>query len=95
MAAWTRGDLLAKNRLKLELFARFGVLPGAGDRHLAEFFPGFLTEESGWGERWGVDLTTIEHRERAARPGTSPTLEQLVAGLRGLAAAVRASWSRR
>lgn len=61
---WTRGDLLARNRLKLELLARFGVLPAAGDRHLAEFFPGFLTEASGWGERWGVHLTTIEDRER-------------------------------
>jgi alpha-galactosidase len=27
-----------------------------GDRHLVEFFPGFLTEESGWGRRWGVGL---------------------------------------
>ena len=56
-------DVLAQHRVKLALFARFGVLPGAGDRHLVEFFPGFLTEESGWGERWGVGLTTIEHRE--------------------------------
>ncbi|MBM3675159.1 MAG: hypothetical protein FJW88_09435 [Actinobacteria bacterium] len=60
---WTRGDLLAGNRVKLELFRRFGVLPAAGDRHLVEFFAGFLTEESGWGERWGVQLTTIEDRE--------------------------------
>ncbi len=59
---WTKGDLLAGHRVKLELFARFGVLPAAGDRHLVEFFPGFLTEESGWGERWGVKLTTIEER---------------------------------
>ncbi len=63
-ADWTKGDLLANWRVKLELFARFGVLPGAGDRHLAEFFPNFLTEESGWGERWGIGLTTIEDRER-------------------------------
>jgi alpha-galactosidase len=49
--------------VKFELFSRFGVLPGAGDRHLVEFFPGFLTEDSGWGERWGVKLTTIEERE--------------------------------
>lgn len=61
---WTRGDLLAANRLKLELFARFGALPAAGDRHLAEFFPGFLTEDSQWGRKWGVALTTIEARER-------------------------------
>jgi len=60
---WTKGDLLAANRVKLTLFERFGVLPGAGDRHLVEFFPGFLTEDSGWGERWGVQLTSIEDRE--------------------------------
>lgn len=61
---WTKGALLDANRLKLELFRRFGALPGAGDRHLAEFFPWFLTQESGWGARWGVELTTIEDRER-------------------------------
>ena len=61
---WTRGDLLGANRLKFELFARFGALPAAGDRHLAEFFPGFLTAESDWGKRWGVELTTIDARER-------------------------------
>jgi len=60
---WTRGDLIAGNRLKFELFRRFGALPAAGDRHLAEFFPGFLTQESHWGGRWGVHLTTIEERE--------------------------------
>ena len=60
---WTKGDLLAANRVKLELLDRFGVLPAAGDRHLVEFFPGFLTEESGWGERWGVELTDIANRE--------------------------------
>ena len=52
--------------MKFELFERFGVLPGAGDRHLVEFFPGFLTEESEWGKRWGVALTTIADRERDA-----------------------------
>src|SRR4051794_33001817 len=61
---WTRGDLMANWRVKLELFARFGVLPGAGDRHLAEFFPNFITGESGWGGRWGFGLTSIATRER-------------------------------
>jgi alpha-galactosidase len=63
-AQLTKGPVLASNRLKFELFRRFGALPGAGDRHLAEFFPGFLTEASGWGEKWGVKLTTIAERER-------------------------------
>jgi alpha-galactosidase len=56
--------LLQANQVKFALFERFGVLPAAGDRHLVEFFPGFLTEESGWGKRWGVDLTSIADREK-------------------------------
>lgn len=74
---WTKGDLLAAHRVKLELFARFGVLPAAGDRHLVEFFPGFLTEESGWGERWGVRLTSIDEREYWARRYRSELDEML------------------
>lgn len=64
---WTRGDLLAANRLKLAIFDRTGVLPGAGDRHVAEFFPGFLTEASKWGKRWGIRLTSIDDRVRNQR----------------------------
>jgi alpha-galactosidase len=60
---FTKRDLVTSNRVKFSLFERFGVLPGAGDRHLVEFFPGFLTEESGWGKRWNVGLTSIADRE--------------------------------
>jgi alpha-galactosidase len=74
---WTKGDLLRHQRVKLELFSRFGVLPAAGDRHLVEFFPGFLTEQSGWGERWGVALTTIEEREASQR-GHIADLDELL-----------------
>jgi alpha-galactosidase len=62
--------------VKFALFERFGVLPAAGDRHLVEFFPGFLTEESEWGKRWGVHLTTIADRERNAG-GHKADLEKL------------------
>ena len=51
---WTKGDVLANNRLKFELFRRFGVLPGSADTHVAEFFPGFVTENSDFGRDWGV-----------------------------------------
>jgi alpha-galactosidase len=61
---WTKADLLRVNRVKLECFRRYGVLPGAGDRHVAEFFPDFLTPATNWGADWGVDLTTIAERER-------------------------------
>jgi alpha-galactosidase len=60
---WTKADLLDTNRLKVELFERTGALPAAGDRHVAEFFPGFLTEASSYGKRWGIELTSIAERE--------------------------------
>jgi alpha-galactosidase/6-phospho-beta-glucosidase family protein len=53
--------------VKLSLFDRLGVLFGAGDRHLAEFFPSFLSEASGRGARYGVLCTTVEHRAENAR----------------------------
>ncbi len=53
--------------VKLTLFEQLGVLFGAGDRHVAEFFPGFLTGETGRGRRYGVHLTTVEHREEMAQ----------------------------
>jgi alpha-galactosidase/6-phospho-beta-glucosidase family protein len=53
-----------RNQVKLWFFDRYGVLPAAGDRHLVEFVPGFLTPETSWGADWGVHLTTIADRER-------------------------------
>ncbi|MDQ1468055.1 MAG: galacturan 1,4-alpha-galacturonidase [Actinomycetota bacterium] len=61
---WTKAQLLDLNRVKLEIFRRTGALPGAGDRHLVEFFAGFLTEQSHWGLDWGVQLTDMEERQR-------------------------------
>ncbi len=60
---WTKGDVVANNRLKLELFRRFGVLPGSSDTHVAEFFPWFVTEASGFGDEWCVHHYGIDgHR---------------------------------
>ncbi len=65
-AQFKKSSLVEQHQVKFAMFERFGVLPAAGDRHLVEFFPGFLTEESGWGKRWGVALTTIADREHDA-----------------------------
>ena len=70
-----------KDRLavKLSLFEALGVLFGAGDRHVAEFLAGFLAEASRWGDRYGVVLTTIEHREELARQRRA-AIERFVGG---------------
>jgi alpha-galactosidase len=60
---WTKGDVVFNNRVKLELLRRFGVMPGASDTHIAEFFPWFVTEASGFGADWGVHHYGIDgHR---------------------------------
>ena len=60
---WTKGDLLHINQVKLGLFERWGVLPGAGDRHVAEFFPDYIVPETHWGTDCGLELQTIANRE--------------------------------
>jgi alpha-galactosidase len=61
-------------QVKLALFDAYGYLPAAGDRHVAEFFPFFLTEETHAGEDYGVLLTEIEHRYEVARMARASVL---------------------
>jgi alpha-galactosidase/6-phospho-beta-glucosidase family protein len=51
---WTKSDVVRNNAVKFDLFQRFGVLPGASDTHVVEFFPGFVTAHSDFGRTWGV-----------------------------------------
>jgi alpha-galactosidase len=53
------------NRMKFDLFRRYGWIAAAGDRHLAEFMPGdtYLNDPE-TAERWGFYLTSVDWRER-------------------------------
>ncbi len=51
---WSKADIVANNKVKFELFERFGVLPGSSDTHVVEFFPGFVTAASDYGRDWAV-----------------------------------------
>ena len=83
------------NRVKLELFDRFGVLPGAGDRHVAEFFPGFLTEESGWGEAVGRASSRPSRTGSVSRTAHVAALEAHARAPTRSPRCRRARWSRR
>jgi alpha-galactosidase len=61
--AFSRRDFAERHLLALTFLDRFGALPAAGDRHLAEFVPWALTESSGWGAAWGIELTPISARQ--------------------------------
>ncbi|MCB8981591.1 MAG: alpha-glucosidase/alpha-galactosidase [Ardenticatenaceae bacterium] len=65
---FTRQEVEAQNniyydgrQIKFELFKRYGILAAAGDRHLAEFVPGFtISPEELF--RWGVIRTPVAYR---------------------------------
>jgi alpha-galactosidase len=49
-------------KVKSNLFQIYGALPAAGDRHIAEFFPFFLTDKTDRGGDFGIARTNIEER---------------------------------
>lgn len=75
--AWTKADVVANNRIKFELFRQFGVLPGASDTHVAEFFPGFVTAASDFGREWGVHHYGLHGHESDKRDDDREVAELL------------------
>jgi alpha-galactosidase len=52
-------------RVKMDLFKRYGVIAAAGDRHLAEFCPGsWYLKDRETVDEWMFALTGIEWREK-------------------------------
>ena len=65
-----RGDnpFLYGNKVKMDLFRRFGALGAAGDRHLVEFMDGrwYLADRTA-PEKWLYHLTTVDYRRADQR----------------------------
>ena len=51
---WTKLDVIENNRVRFELFRRFGVLVGSGDHHSVEFMPSFVNAANDYGRDWRV-----------------------------------------
>lgn len=68
------------NRVKMDLFRKYGVLAAAGDRHLVEFLPNrqYLAGPE-TAEKWLFHLTTVDYR-RADRERKIAELEAIAAG---------------
>lgn len=69
---FTKVDVLANLAVKLELFRRFAVLPGANDHHIVEFMPGFAHPDNDHGgpwrvRHWGIDGHTADGADDIAR----------------------------
>jgi len=57
-------DFCRRHTLALTFLDRWGAVPAAGDRHLAEFVPWVLTGSSGWGGAFNIELTAMDTRRR-------------------------------
>lgn len=62
---WANNSFLCAERVKFDLFERFGHIAAAGDRHLAEFCPGhWYLESPEKVKAWGFGLTSVEWRKK-------------------------------
>lgn len=61
---WMNGGFNTNNKVKFDLFGRFGVIAAAGDRHLAEFCPSnwYLSSRERVAEM-GFELTPVSWRK--------------------------------
>ena len=62
---WTKCVFDSMNRVKFDLFLRYGQIAAAGDRHLAEFMPGNMyLKDPETARRWKFTLTSVPWREK-------------------------------
>lgn len=61
---WMNSSFKCANRVKMDLFRKYGAIAAAGDRHLAEFMPGdtYLKDPETVAS-WKFGLTTVQWRK--------------------------------
>ncbi len=84
---WMNNSFRSAQRVKFDLFRRYGLIAAAGDRHLAEFMPPWYLKDPETVRGWCFGLTTvdwrvddlkkrIERRERLVDGGEAIDLEE-------------------
>ena len=59
---WMNSVFECANKVKFDLYRRFGAIAAAGDRHLAEFMPPWYTRDPETVRRWKFGLTSVDWR---------------------------------
>lgn len=59
---WMNSTFASANRVKFDLFLRYGLIAAAGDRHLAEFMPPWYLKDPETVEAWMFGLTKVDWR---------------------------------
>lgn len=64
-ANWMNNSFACSQKVKFDLFNRYGYIAAAGDRHLAEFCEGkWYLENPEKVREWGFGLTTVDYRKK-------------------------------
>ena len=64
------------NKVKLDLYRKYGVLAAAGDRHLAEFMPNsWYLKDPATVKKWQFGLTTVDFRENQQAERIADSIE--------------------
>ncbi len=61
---WMNNSFTSAERVKFDLFQRFGLIAAAGDRHLAEFMPAWYLKDPATVKAWKFGLTTVDFRKQ-------------------------------
>ncbi len=63
---WMNHFFHSQEKVKMDLFLRYGAIAAAGDRHLAEFCPGnwYLGKPEDVYNKWGFGLTPVSWRKQ-------------------------------
>jgi len=77
---WMNNSFESAERVKFDLFLRYGIIAAAGDRHLAEFLPGnWYLKDPSTIENWKFKLTTVKYRMNQLKERLE-TSKRLVSG---------------
>ncbi|MBU3214405.1 alpha-glucosidase/alpha-galactosidase [Clostridium estertheticum] len=77
---WMNDTFKSAERVKFDLFLRYGIIAAAGDRHLAEFLPGnWYLKDPKTVENWKFGLTTVKFRKSQLKERLERS-ERLVSG---------------
>ncbi|MBU3112779.1 family 4 glycosyl hydrolase [Clostridium lacusfryxellense] len=77
---WMNNSFESAERVKFDLFLRYGVIAAAGDRHLAEFLPGnWYLNDPETVKEWKFGLTTVTFRKNQLKERLEKS-ERLVSG---------------
>jgi len=64
------------NKMKFDLFEKYGALAAAGDRHIAEFLPNsWYLKDPETVKEWQFNLTTVDFREKDQEQKIADTIE--------------------